>query len=182
MFKKKGTIIAFCLSVFYAIGVLGGLYFSQKDMRLTEESTIEYSATVVEIKTWTASDDVYIEIITEEYGTALTVALAVSNQNGQDFLSDIFVGDTITFRIQERMKESLESKHMAIAVALRTARREYYSLEVYNEIMQVDASSAILAAVCLSCIALTVAVYCLFRLTGVWPFKEKRDRSKNLHL
>lgn len=177
MFKKKGTIIAFCLSILYAIGVLGGLYFSQKDMQLTDENTIEYSATVIEIKTWTASDDVYIEIITEEYGTALTVALAVSNRNGQDFLSDISVGDIITFRIQDRMEESLESKHMAIAVALRTARREYYSLETYNEITQEDADTAIPTAVCLSCVALTIAACCMLRMTGTWPFGAKNGQK-----
>lgn len=177
MFKKKGTILVFCISILYAIGVLGGVCFSQKDMHLTEENTIEYTAKVVDIKTWIASEDVYIGIVTEEYDAALTVALAVSNQKGKNFLSDISVGEIITFRIQERMKDSLESKHMAIAVALRTAQHDYYSLETYNEIMQANGVSATSAAIGLSCVALIVAVCCLLRLTGARPFRSKKGKE-----
>lgn len=174
MLKKKGTIIAFCLSIFYTVGVLGGLYFYQKELHLTNENTIEYTATVTEIKTWAVSEDVYIGIGTEEYGSALIVALAVSNQNGHDFLSDISAGDLITFRVQERMKESLESKHMAIAVSLHTVQHKYYTLETYNEMTQADAVPAIPTAVCLSGITLIIAVCCALRLSGRWPFNRKK--------
>ena len=177
MLKKKGMLITCCLSIIYAVGVLGGLYFFQKDLHLTDENTIQYTATVTEINTWTASEDVYIEIVTEEYGSALTVALAVSNQNGHDFLSDVSVGDVITFRIQERMKESLESKHMAIAVALNTAQREYYSLETYNELLKEDSIGSTLTAICLSCAALIIAAYCVFRLRGLWPYKAQKNKQ-----
>ena len=177
MFKKKRTLLVLCISILYAIGVLGGVYVSRKDMHLTEKNTIEYTAKVVDIKTWIASEDVYIGIVTEEYDAALTVALAISNQKGQNFLSDISAGEIITFRIQERMKDSLESKHMAIAVALRTAEHNYYSLETYNEIMQASGVSSTSAAICLSCFALIVAVCCAFRLTGSRPFRSKKGKE-----
>ena len=177
MLKKRIPIIVLCFSLFLIIGMLGSLFFLQEDLSLTEENTAEYTATVKDIKTWNVTNDTYINILTEEYGSALMVNLSVSNKMGASFLSDLSIGDEISFRIRNRMKESLETKHMGDIVALHTAEREYFSLSTYNELMRKDAVPTKIAAITISAIAFVVAIGCTLRLTGTWPFREQKRKK-----
>ena len=177
MLKPRSSVIALSVSLFFVVGMLGNLVLLQKNLTLTEQNTIEYTATVEEIKTWGASDDTYINIVTEEYDSALMISLTISNQMGSSFLADLSNGDTIFFRIQDRMKESLEAKHMGDIVALRTAEREYFTLATYNEWIHEEAVSAKITAITISLIAFTVAIICVFRLINVWPCGTKRHKQ-----
>ena len=176
--KQRTLTILLFLFLFIAVGMFGNLYFVEQGLHLTEENTLAYTATVTEIATRSTADDMCIEIVTEEYGSALILALSASEQNGQDFLADISVGDVIIFRIQKELKESLESKHLAIAVSLSTAQREYYSLEMYNAEMQKNAVPVKITGVVLGGIALIGAACCILRLTGVWRSKPPKSHVK----
>ena len=171
--KKRIPIILLCFSLFLIIGMLGNLCFNQEYLNLTEANTVEYTATVEAVKTWEASDNTYINIITKEYNSALVVSVAVSNEMGAAFLSDLSAGDVISFRIWERTKESLEAKHMGDIVALHTAKREYFSLSTYNELMRESAVPAQVAAIAVSLVAFVVAIGCVLRLTGTRPVKKR---------
>ena len=167
MKKKRTTIVILCCALLSLFGMVGNLFFAREGYSMSEEDTTEFFATFVDTKVVKARNGIYITINTEEYGSALTIPLVITSEMDESFLSDLSPKDTIIVRVPNNMAEYVESKFLGEIVALHTTDKEYFSLEVYNEVTKKAAIPVIIGGSLYCVCAFVIIVGCVLHLRGI---------------
>ena len=134
--KKKSTRIVFIVISFtFFLGSLMLLIGVNSFGVQSKDNTTEVSATIKDIHIINTDEEIYINIISNEYNCIFNVNTIISKSINVDRINDLKIGDTIYFRINDFFLDKLNEKSVINIVALR-ASFNLFSLSEYNLFIQ----------------------------------------------
>lgn len=139
----------------------------------TIKNTTELTGTVANISIIDLGKDTYVQIYVDEYLSHLHIAPSVCLNIDLKNISDLQVGDTVTFRIENDMLEILNTNDYICSVfALKTAEKEIFTLNQYNEYIKHASFPARLINIFL------IIILIIFSTRNVILLKIKKHRLK----
>lgn len=163
-------IIALLLFCVIIIGVLLSMFGIDKQ---TKDTTALYFATIKDIHIGGTMENTYVEIFTNEYGSALRVSTNIAGKIDIDSVKELNKGQTIFFRIENIKVEQLNQVEFLDIVSLSTNTEEIYNLDQYNEYMHNAAYPARMTGVVMVIVLIVAALCCHIVIR-----KERDTRDK----
>ena len=132
MVKKQRRRLVLIIIMLLLCICYGGLYVMiVAKANLTENNTMEYALTILDIRERNNNGKTEIVIISEEFGCSWIINAPVSG----DIVNTLSSGDQVFVRIDESSEANVDSTLFVIVVSLRSADTTYLTLEAYNEYM-----------------------------------------------
>ncbi len=135
MKSPKVNLTVFFISLFVFVGTTGIFFIAKANMNLQEKDVTYFTAEIKSIEAQHSGFDVSYKIHTTKYIPYLLVTDGMDS-NG---LSDLKIGDKITFGVENEYVNLLKSDKKSNAqffvtvVSLKTNDEEIFTLENYNQ-------------------------------------------------
>jgi len=136
--KTTIRILIIAILLFVLFSMLSSKGSEEKGLKVSLKDTTEFESVVTEIsKRDRESDQSYI-IYVEDFDASLNISKRICELKGFDIGDSIETGDTISYRIENKLLEGVESGiygegSTLSMVSLSTENGELYSIEDYNE-------------------------------------------------
>lgn len=159
MKKQQVRLLALVVAVILFLGMIGVLFMARNSYKQTESNTVEYTATVTDLRVIDFGKEKSISIYTEEYDYYFHIGTIVGSKIDEGLLSLIQTGDKITCRIEDSSNENLDGAIFVPIVALETEDGVVFSLSDYNALMKEASKPAKVVGVIVSLVFLSGAIY-----------------------
>ena len=168
-FRKTRIAVIICLLA-VSIGLAGNLILMNTDEILSENNTVEFTATIRDVKLNTVGRHTTMEISVNEYDTKLLIA-HVERMIDSEKVKLIHTGDTAYFRVKKQwLKDTAIETLSQIEIGeLRIKNSELMSLGDYNKSMDSQRAYATIAG--------TSAVVLLLLICGYYLRKLKQTKA-----
>lgn len=142
---KNFYIFVTCLII--SIGISVVLVFSFNKVNLTYDDTVEYSASVTEIKEISNRNDTSIRIFIDEHLSYLLVSPRLTEKINYEIFNKIEINDTVVFRIDKKNDIHINSVEFLDIVYLATDAGVILSLDDYNSCTKESAKKTQIASI-----------------------------------
>lgn len=172
--RRTRIVVIICLLV-VSIGLAGNLILMNVDERLSKNDTVEFTATIRDVKLNTVGKHATMEITVNEYDTKLLIAHAEQKIDNEK-VESIHTGDTCYFRVQKQWLEdtAIETLSQVGIVELKIKNNEIVSLGDYNKGMDSQRAYATIAGVLVIILMLLICGFCLRK-----PKQKKGGDKRN---
>ena len=152
--KRKLIFILTFLTLVLFIGSIGLLIFVNAADEYTEDNTVEYAATISQVKPASFGD--YIEIQTNEHTSLLYISEHISPYLNEKQINNLEQNEAIYFRIDSRKNSQLDNVEFVDIVALRTDSEVVFSLSNYNDYIHTAFQPTRIAGVVIAALLFTL--------------------------
>ncbi|MBE6713383.1 MAG: hypothetical protein E7580_07700 [Ruminococcaceae bacterium] len=175
--RIKFDVFILLLSLFCFVGSVGNAFFINESTKLTEEKTVEVIATFDSITVSGEENNLSAEIYTKEYENSFLISLSICNRINLDDLRGLKKGDTLFIGIVKEYEKQINQDQVVFMdiVSLRTDSQIIFDLEDHNAYVKEDARPAIIAALVVALISLSVFFFFLFRI-----MRKNKKKKANL--
>lgn len=160
MKKSKVKTAIMIVSLLFFVATIGLMIFMSKIDRQTEDTTTLYTATVSGAEVTDTGENVFAEIRTKEYNTALYIPKNISKSIKIDDVKNLKNGQTILFRIENSKTRQMNEVEFVNITSLKTETEDILSLEEYNACMRSSAYPARIASVVMALVFLCISLLC----------------------
>ena len=158
MLKRKSAIILSIVLVLISVCFCALLFVIHQDLNQTEESTVEYYATVKAISIPKAGENSGIMIYSNEYSNNWYITPELVEGINLDSVKNIKTNQNIIIRIRNGMESFVNNTGMVHVVALSAEGENILSLEQHNTISKQNAQPAFAAAGVVAVILLMMSI------------------------
>lgn len=169
--KNKIQIIGMIVFLIFFTGMIGILIAMEKIDRQTELTTTSLTATVENVDVNDTGENIYVEIQTKEYKTALFLPTIISKNINMVDVKNLKEGQEIEFSIEKSYADQMENVEFISITSLKTDTKDIFSLEEYNRLLHASALPARISCIVMAAVFLCGSVVCYLK------FRENKRKQ-----
>lgn len=176
---KNRKIAGLFFSLIFLFGAIGLNFVMYFNYNLTEENTVEFTATIKNIDTANTGALSDVKIYVEEYNMPLYMTSTLCESIDLYEISNLETGDKVHFRVEKNTAQQIEKNNIFCPiVSLKTTEKEILSLNSYNKYMRDASFPARIAAIIITIFFLLMIIHFVFLLKGINIFKNLKKNSQ----
>ena len=164
MKKSKIKITVMIISLLLFVATIGLTISMSKIDKQTEDTTTLYTATVTDVNITNTQKNIFIEINTKEYNTALHISTNISKNIEIEDVKKLKNGQTIFFRIENTQVHQINEIEFVNITSLKTNTKDILSLEEYNKCIYNAARPARIASIVMASLFLSISMFCYLKI------------------
>ena len=167
--KKIGLLLLACIIIAIFSYVVGG----EIGVKLTEENTSAYTGIISRVDITHVDGQAHLYINTYGRRTTLLLPFGINNNISETDMDSLFVGQTITYRIENNKEINWDKTEHVFIVALRVGETDILTLEQYRSIL--SEGEMIFKQFCIGFL-LVLVVFFLWLLCSVIQYNKRKRR------